>query len=200
MPRRSRNALLSMAAMALHLRRRVGPADSEAACHHSVPAGTPAAGTGGIRGEIPGHNEVLATVIDGNLTDKVTRGDVLRFLSRYQIPEEEDRQELYNGAVERLMNTKLLMMFLARQQLPVRPEQIDEQVEQLSRSSRKTARTWVPPSFKTISRWTAFASNTKTASGGRNISRKTPPRPPCAATRASTAISSAERSSGRATS
>lgn len=99
--------------------------------------GTPAAGTGGIRGEIPGHNEVLATVTDGNLTDKVTRGDVLTFLARYQIPEEEDRQELYNGAVERLMNTKLLMMFLARQQLPVRPEQIDEQVEQLKQELKK---------------------------------------------------------------
>ena len=51
---------------------------------------------------------MLATIVDGNLTDKVTRGDLLTFLSRYQIPDDDDRQELYSGAMERLINTKLL--------------------------------------------------------------------------------------------
>ena len=80
---------------------------------------------------------MLATVVDGNLTDKVTRGELLTFLGRYQIPDDDDRQELYSGAMERLLNTKLLMMFLARQALPVSPEKIDEQIEQLKTDLKK---------------------------------------------------------------
>ncbi len=80
---------------------------------------------------------MLATVVDGNLTEKVTRGDLIRFLSHYQIPEDEDRQELYSGAMERLINTKLLMMFLARQQIPVGPEKIDEMIEKLKEQLKK---------------------------------------------------------------
>ena len=80
---------------------------------------------------------MLATIVDGNATDKVTKGELLQFLSRYQIPDEEDRQDLYSGAMERLINTKLLMMFLARQQLPIGPEKIDEQIEQLKGDLKK---------------------------------------------------------------
>ena len=80
---------------------------------------------------------MLATVVDGNLTESVTRGDLIRFLSRYQIPEDEDRQEIYEGAMERLVNTKLLMMFLARQQIPVAPEKIDEMIEKLKQELKR---------------------------------------------------------------
>ena len=66
---------------------------------------------------------MLATIVDGNLTDKVTKGEVITFLSRYQIPDDEDRQELYSGAIDRLVNTKLLMMFLARQQITGQPRE-----------------------------------------------------------------------------
>ncbi len=108
----------------------------------TAPAINPATGpatasTGGIRGEIPGQNDVLATVVDGNLTDKVTKGELVTFLSHYQIPDEEDRQALYDGGIERLVNTKLLMMYLARQQLTVPPDKIDEAVAQLTESLKK---------------------------------------------------------------
>jgi peptidyl-prolyl cis-trans isomerase C len=121
MPRRLRNVLLSLTAMAL---------GGVATLGAQQPAG-PAGGAGGIRGEMPGQNEVLATITDGNLNDKVTRGELITFLSRYPIPEDEDREELYNGAIQRLINTKLLMMFLARQQIPVPAEKVDAQLEEL---------------------------------------------------------------------
>jgi peptidyl-prolyl cis-trans isomerase C len=136
MPRRLRNVLLSMTAMALT---GVVAAWAQETQTKSAPAPAGASGAGkvGIRGEVRGQNEVLATLVDGNLTDKVTRGELLMFLSRYQVPDDDDRQELYSGAMERLLNTKLLMMFLARQALPVSPEKIDEQIEQLKTDLKK---------------------------------------------------------------
>jgi peptidyl-prolyl cis-trans isomerase C len=138
MPRRLRNVFLSTTAMALT---GLAGAHAQQAQTKSAPAaaaaGAPGGGSGGIRGEIPGQNEVLATVVDGNLTETVTKGDLIRFLSHYQIPEDEDRQELYAGAMERLINTKLLMMFLTRQQIRVSPEKVDEMVEKLKQDLKR---------------------------------------------------------------
>ena len=70
----------------------------------------------------PGQNDMLATVVDGTLTETVTRAV---WVCNYRLkndPEDEDRQAIYDGAMERLLNTKLLMMFLARQQIPVAGE------------------------------------------------------------------------------
>ena len=117
--------------------RRAGTAGSDQNSPGRGAGGCAAGTSGGIRGEIPGQNDVLATVVDGNLTEKVTRGDLIRFLSHYQIPEDEDRQEIYQGAMERLVNTKLLMMFLARQQIPVAPEKIDEMIEKLKQELKR---------------------------------------------------------------
>ena len=143
MARRLRDVLLSTAAMALSGLAASGAQQTQTKSDSQpqVPVAAPAAGgTGGIRGEIPGQNEVLATITDGKLTDTVTRGELITFLSRYPIPEDEDRQELYTGAIDRLVNTKLLMMFLARQQLPVPPERVDEQVEALRQNLKKDGR------------------------------------------------------------
>jgi peptidyl-prolyl cis-trans isomerase C len=139
MSRLFRNTLLSIATVALSS---AGVARAQEAQTKTAPAISPGAGpatasAGGIRGEIPGQNDVLATIVDGNLTDKVTKGDLVTFLSHYQIPDEEDRQGLYDGGIERLVNTKLLMMYLARQQLTVPPEKIDEAVAQLTESLKK---------------------------------------------------------------
>ncbi len=139
MPRRLRTVFLSMTALALSglAGAQAQQTQTKSPAAAPAPAGGPAGGSGGIRGELPGQNDVLATVVDGNLTENVTRGDLIRFLSHYQIPEDEDRQELYSGAMERLINTKLLMMFLARQQIPVSPEKIDEAVEKLKQDLKK---------------------------------------------------------------
>ena len=139
MPRFIRIAGLSMTAIALTSAAGVHAqgTQTKSAPAAGAPSAAAAGAPGGIRQEIPGQNDVLATIVDGTATDKVTKGELLQFLSRYQIPDEEDRQELYSGAMERLTNTKLLMMFLARQQLPIGPEKIDEQIEQLKGELKK---------------------------------------------------------------
>jgi peptidyl-prolyl cis-trans isomerase C len=140
MPRRLRIVLLSMTALALtgFASAWAQGTQTKSAQAPAVPSGAPAAGgAGGIRGELPGQNDVLAKVVDGNLTETVTKGELIRFLSRYQIPEDEDRQELYSGAMERLINTKLLTMFLLRQQIPISPEKIDEQIERLKQELKR---------------------------------------------------------------
>jgi hypothetical protein len=90
-----------------------------------------AAAPGGRGPAIPGANDVLATIAAENQTDKITKGDVVSFMSHYPMPDEEDRESAYRQAVDSLVNTKLLMMFLARQKLKVPPEKVDEQLEQL---------------------------------------------------------------------
>jgi peptidyl-prolyl cis-trans isomerase C len=140
MPRRLRNALLFTTAMALT---GVAGAFAQETQTNRAPAAVPpvgapaTAGAGGIRGDVPGQSDVLATVVDGTLTEMVTKGDLIRFLSRYQIPEDEDRQELYSAAIEKLINTKLLTMFLARQAIPISPEKIDEQIERLKQELKR---------------------------------------------------------------
>ena len=57
---------------------------------------------------IPGASDVLATVTEDNVTDKVTKGELVNFLSRYPIPANENREQVYRDAVDSLVNTKLL--------------------------------------------------------------------------------------------
>ncbi len=92
------------------------------------PPGAPA----GMRQQTlpPGWNDVVATIASGGLTEKVTKGDVIEFLRNYPIPNDEP-QAIYREAVERVVNTKLLLMFLTRQKIVVPPARIDEQIEQL---------------------------------------------------------------------
>jgi peptidyl-prolyl cis-trans isomerase C len=80
---------------------------------------------------IPGASDVLATVTGRNQTDKVTKGDVLNFLSRYPLPPAEDREIAYKGAVDALVNTDLLNQFLARQNIAVTPAKVDQEIERL---------------------------------------------------------------------
>jgi|GEM_PF-817073 len=70
--------------------------------------------------------EVLATV-NG---EKITRGDLLDFLNRYQIP--PDNEELiYRDAVDTLVNMKLVGQFLAKQNIKVSEDRINEAVSNL---------------------------------------------------------------------
>jgi peptidyl-prolyl cis-trans isomerase C len=77
---------------------------------------------------IPGWNDVVATITAGNQSEKVTKGEVITLLSNYQIPD-DDRESVYRTAVDNVVNTKLLMLFLARQKVPVTPEKVDEEIE-----------------------------------------------------------------------
>jgi peptidyl-prolyl cis-trans isomerase C len=138
MPRSCRITLLSLVVMGL--------TTATAACAQTQTApvgpGAPATGPGGApaagRGPaIPGFNDVVATIVDDKLKDKVTKGEVITFVSRYPIPEDEDRENIYRDTVDSLVNTKLLTLFLIRQKVPVAPEKIEEAVEQLKQELKK---------------------------------------------------------------
>jgi len=98
------------------------------------PSGAPAAGRGAA---IPGFNDVVATITDGNMTEKVTKGEVLIFAGRYSFTPDDTPETIYRITVDTLVNTKLLSMFLARQKIPVPSEKVDEQVEQLKQQLTK---------------------------------------------------------------
>jgi parvulin-like peptidyl-prolyl isomerase len=84
-----------------------------------------------------GMNDVVATITGNGYTDKVTKGDVLTFLSRYPIPADENRETVYREAVDSLVNTKFLTQFLARQKVPVPPEKIDQEIENFQQQLKK---------------------------------------------------------------
>jgi len=96
-----------------------------------APAGTPAPGPAAApatRVAPAKLNEVLATV-NG---EEITRGDLLDFLSRYEIP--PDNEELiYRDAMDTLANMKLVSQFLARQNIQVSDEKVTEAVNQLEK-------------------------------------------------------------------
>jgi parvulin-like peptidyl-prolyl isomerase len=89
------------------------------------------AAPGVTRPSIPGANDVIATVTNGNQTEKVTKGEIVTFLSHYPAPRAEDRETVFNETLEALLNTKLITQFLARQNIPVLPEKVDEEIERL---------------------------------------------------------------------
>ncbi len=80
---------------------------------------------------IPGANDVVAIVTNGGQTDKVTKGEIITFLSHYPAPRPEDRETVFNETLETLLNTKLITQFLARQNIAVPPEKVDEEIERL---------------------------------------------------------------------
>ena len=80
---------------------------------------------------IPGFNDVLASISLGNQTEKVTKGELISLLSRYPIAD-QNHETLYREGIDNLVNTKLLMLYLVRQKVPVTPEKIDEEIERLS--------------------------------------------------------------------
>ncbi len=80
---------------------------------------------------IPGAADVLATVTSHGQTDKITKGDVVSFLSRYPVPPADERDIAYNRAMELLVNTQLLKHFLVGQRIQVPEARIDEQIERV---------------------------------------------------------------------
>lgn len=117
-----------------------GLAQGTAAQKGAAPgAGAPAAGVA----TIPGAADVLATVASHGQTDKITKGDVVSFLSRYPVPPADERELAYNRAMEILVNTQLLKHFLLAQRIQVPEARVDEQVdrvkEQLKREGQDLA-------------------------------------------------------------
>jgi peptidyl-prolyl cis-trans isomerase C len=93
-----------------------------------APGALPAVGRAPL---LPGANETVATITNGSQTDKITKGELVTFLSHYPPPRAEDRELVYHEAIDHLVNTKLLTEYLARLKIPAPPERIDEEVERL---------------------------------------------------------------------
>jgi len=103
-----------------------------------APAGSPSGQPAASRGAaIPGSDDLVATITDGNHTDKVTKAEVKKFTSNYSFTPDDTPESIYRVTVETLVNTKLLSMFLARQNVPVTAEKVDEQIEQLKQTLTK---------------------------------------------------------------
>jgi peptidyl-prolyl cis-trans isomerase C len=102
------------------------PGSDAAATAGGAPAQAGAAGSAAA-----GADVVLATVTSHNRTDKVTRAEVINFLSRNPLPPSEEREAAYQTAVNMLVNTALLNQFLSRQNVPVTPAKVDEEIEKL---------------------------------------------------------------------
>ena len=89
---------------------------------------------------IPGASDVVGTVVDDNAREQVTKGEVVNFLSRYPIPANENREQVYRDAVDSLINTKLLTIFLNRQKITVPPAKVDEELARLEQQLKADGR------------------------------------------------------------
>jgi peptidyl-prolyl cis-trans isomerase C len=63
--------------------------------------------------------------------DKITKGDLLNFLTRYPLPPVENREQIYRDAVDSLINTKLVAQFLSRQNIQVPEQRVNEELSRL---------------------------------------------------------------------
>jgi peptidyl-prolyl cis-trans isomerase C len=96
-----------------------------------TPGANPTGGEGAIRPPgIPGFNDVVATVTDGNQTDKVTKGELIQYLRNYPLPD-DTHDAIYRQGIDNVVNTKLLALFLARQKLSIPAGKVDEEIERL---------------------------------------------------------------------
>jgi peptidyl-prolyl cis-trans isomerase C len=77
-------------------------------------------------------NQPLATV-NGEV---ITRGDLVNFLSRYQIPQGSE-QQIYHDAMETLVNTRLVNQFLARQKITVSDQKVADQIAVLEKQLKQ---------------------------------------------------------------
>jgi parvulin-like peptidyl-prolyl isomerase len=104
---------------------------AQAQAQTARPAGPATRAPAGRVPAMPGAADVLATVSEDGMNEKVTKGELVNFLSRYPIPANESREQVYRDAIDSLVNTKLLTLFLARQKIAVAPGKIDEEMTRL---------------------------------------------------------------------
>jgi peptidyl-prolyl cis-trans isomerase C len=133
MPRNFRNNLLCLIVIGLATAA-VARAQNPTAPATPPPIGGAIANSAPAAGRtpaIPGLNDVVATITLGNQTDKVTKGELINLLSRYPIAD-QNHETVYREGIDHVVNTKLLMMYLARQKVPVTPDKVDAEIERLT--------------------------------------------------------------------
>jgi len=121
-----RSVLVALAATALAT---VAVAQAPPAGKPSSPAPKTTAPPAGKAAPKASPDEVLATVNK----DKVTRGEVVDYLSKYEIPSDATHQQMYEIAVNSLINTKLVFQFLEIQKISVSEKQVDDEVAQFEK-------------------------------------------------------------------
>jgi peptidyl-prolyl cis-trans isomerase C len=136
MRRRAQAGLLSVLFLGLS----AGTGAVRAQTEPAAPAGPTARIPAGRTPVIPGANDVVGTVVDENAKQQVTKGEVINFLSRYPIPANENREQVYRDAVDSLINTKLLTIFLNRQKITVPPDKVDEELARLEQQLKADGR------------------------------------------------------------
>ena len=77
----------------------------------------------------PSKAEQVVAVVNG---ENITRGDLIGFLSQYQIPSGSEDQ-IYKDAVESLVNAKLINQYLIRQKLVVSEDKLNERIVALEK-------------------------------------------------------------------
>lgn len=73
------------------------------------------------------RGEVLATV-NG---EPITRGEIIQFLAKYELPANIDTAQIYKTAVDVMSNTKLVMQSVKASKTAVTPAEIDAEVDKL---------------------------------------------------------------------
>ena len=102
----------------------------------TVPAVAPPTQKAQVAPPVPDEKlkQVLATVNN----EPITRGELYKLLSQYQVPIGKDEQaQVYKDAVETLINTHLVNQFLARQNVPVSEAKIDDSVAMLEKQLKQ---------------------------------------------------------------
>jgi peptidyl-prolyl cis-trans isomerase C len=96
----------------------------------AAPKGTaPGGPAAGGAPAMPGATDVLATVTSRDQTDKITKADVIGLLARYPLPSADDREAVYNQALELLINNRLVTHYLVSQRVQVPESTIEQQIE-----------------------------------------------------------------------
>lgn len=125
-----RPVLFALGAMVL-----AAVADARAQAPTKSKASGPAAGKAVAPARPPGFNQVVATV-NG---ESITKGELIGFLSRYEIPPDNE-ERIYRDAVDTLVNNRLVEQFLSRQNIPVSEDQLKEAINQLQAQLKKDGR------------------------------------------------------------
>ena len=81
-----------------------------------------------VRPPIPGLNQPVATV-NGEV---ITKGDLVNFLSHFQLPP-ESTQQVYADAIDTLVNTRLVSQFLNRLRIAVDEKAINDEIAQVEK-------------------------------------------------------------------
>jgi parvulin-like peptidyl-prolyl isomerase len=104
-----------------------------------APAVQPAAPAAAPKTEAPPKpanlDQVLAAVGD----QKITRGELLRLLGRFPVPQ-EGAEQVYHDAMERLVNQRLIGQYLNRQRIAASPETVNEAIAQIERNLKANGR------------------------------------------------------------